>query len=102
MLPPSRFALRRARAVNTQMKWLAVLLGLFALSQQGAAQAPQAPPNGVPEAASDTQAQPFDEWLEGLMQEARGRGYPDEVLDETLKGLEPLHRVIKSDRSQAE
>jgi membrane-bound lytic murein transglycosylase B len=84
------------------MRWLAVVLGLFALSQQGAAQAPQAPPNGVPEGAPAAPAQPFDEWLGALIAEARGRGFSNELVDETLTGLEPLHRVIASDRSQAE
>jgi membrane-bound lytic murein transglycosylase B len=89
-------------AGSVPMKWLVVLLGLFALSQQGAAQAPQAPPNGVLESAPATPAQPFEEWLDALIAEARGRGFSNELVDETLKGLEPLHRVIASDRSQAE
>jgi membrane-bound lytic murein transglycosylase B len=44
----------------------------------------------------------FDEWLVDLTREARDRGYSDELLTETLTGLEPLQRVVDSDRSQAE
>jgi len=84
------------------MYWLAVLLGLFPLAQQAAAQADPPPSNGVPEAAPAAPAQPFDEWLQALIDEARGRGFSNEIVDETLKGLEPLPRVIARDRSQAE
>jgi membrane-bound lytic murein transglycosylase B len=84
------------------MTWLAVLLGLFPLAQQAAAQAPSSPSNGVPEVVSAAPAQPFGEWLDALMVEARSRGFSNEIVGETLKGLEPLERVIKQDRSQAE
>ena len=47
-------------------------------------------------------AQPFDEWLDELLTEARGQGFSEEVLAQTLVGLTPLPRVIASDRSQAE
>src|SRR6185436_439211 len=84
------------------MYWLAVLLGLFPLAQQAAAQAVPPPSNGVPEVAPAAPAQPFDEWLQALIEEARARGFSNEIVDETLKGLEPLPRVIARDRSQAE
>jgi len=84
------------------MKWLAVLLGLFPLAQQEAAQPPPAPSNGVATAAPAAPSQPFDEWLQALIEEARARGFSNEIVDETLKGLEPLPRVIERDRSQAE
>jgi len=84
------------------MYWLAVLLGLFPLAQQAAGQAPSPPPNGVPEVAAAAPAQPFDEWLQGLIEEARERGFSKEIVEETLNGLEPLPRVIQRDRSQAE
>jgi membrane-bound lytic murein transglycosylase B len=84
------------------MKRLAVLLGLCLAVQQTAAQAPQTPPNGVPEAAPPAPAQPFDEWLKDLKDEARDRGFADELVEDTLEGLEPLPRVIERDRSQAE
>ena len=63
---------------------LIALLILWATS--GAAQPPQS----------------FDDWLADLLAEARGRGYSDDVLSQTLVGLTPLHRVIASDRRQAE
>jgi len=45
---------------------------------------------------------PFDDWLAGLVAEARAKGFSDALLQETLAGLTPLHRVIASDRKQAE
>jgi membrane-bound lytic murein transglycosylase B len=47
-------------------------------------------------------AQPFDAWLTDFIDEARGRGYSAELLANTVVGLEPLHRVVASDRTQAE
>ena len=46
--------------------------------------------------------QPFDAWLSELMAEARERGFSDDLLKRTLTGLEPLHRVVQQDRTQAE
>jgi hypothetical protein len=34
--------------------------------------------------------------------EARERGFDDELIERTLVGLEPLPRVVASDRNQAE
>jgi membrane-bound lytic murein transglycosylase B len=45
---------------------------------------------------------PFDAWLSELVLEAHTRGFSDTLIDETLAGLEPLPRVIASDRAQAE
>ena len=45
---------------------------------------------------------PFDDWLDGLIAEARERGYSDELVQSALVGLVPIERVIQSDRSQAE
>ena len=84
------------------MQWLAVLLGLFPLAQQATVPAPPPPPNEVSAVAPNEPSQPFDEWLDALIQEARDRGFSKEVIDATLHGLEPLPRVIQRDRSQAE
>jgi membrane-bound lytic murein transglycosylase B len=46
--------------------------------------------------------QSFDDWLVALTMEARDRGYSEGLIEETLAGLQPLTRVIQSDRSQAE
>ena len=46
--------------------------------------------------------QPFDVWLDGLVAEARERGYPDELVTEALTDIEPLVRVVQNDRTQAE
>ena len=47
-------------------------------------------------------AQPFATWLEEFLVEARSRGFSDDLLSRTVIGLEPLHRVVASDRTQAE
>jgi membrane-bound lytic murein transglycosylase B len=60
-------------------------------AQQPAAQSPPAEPS-----------RPFEEWLTDVIAEARTRGFADPLLETTIVGLEPLPRVIESDRSQAE
>ena len=44
----------------------------------------------------------FSDWLRDFVAEARSRGFSDELVAQTLSGLEPLPRVIESDRNQAE
>ena len=59
----------------------------------------------IPAATQDPaveEPQPFDEWLVGLMADARQRGFNEQLIERTLAGLEPLTRVIENDRSQAE
>ena len=60
-----------------------------------------APPGPAPDAPVEA-PQPFDAWLDGFIREAEARGYSSDLLAETLAGIEPLHRVVASDRSQAE
>jgi membrane-bound lytic murein transglycosylase B len=59
-----------------------------------------------PAATQDTPpAEPqvdFSIWLTDLVAEARTRGFSDELLSQTLSGLEPLPHVIQADRNQAE
>jgi membrane-bound lytic murein transglycosylase B len=93
------------------MRWLAVLTALALVDpSQAGTQAPAGDPPGpvavapaplVPGAAADAPSR-FDEWLAALTEEARGRGFSDDLLAETLAGLQPLGRVIESDRTQAE
>src|SRR5687767_6423863 len=45
---------------------------------------------------------PFEEWLAALIEEADDKGYDEQLIRQTLVGLEPLPRVIQADRSQAE
>jgi len=45
---------------------------------------------------------PFEAWLQGLIDEARGRGYSVELIQSTLAGLTPISRVVELDNSQAE
>ena len=87
------------------MRWLA-LLTAFALlhpTQVGTrASAQDAPaPAQDPGVAVDAPLS-FDEWLAALTAEARGKGFSEGLIEETLAGLQPLERVIQSDRSQAE
>ena len=44
----------------------------------------------------------FGVFLDKLVADARQRGYSDELVSQTLGGLEPLPHVIQSDRTQAE
>ena len=45
---------------------------------------------------------PFEEWLQGVIDEARARGYSEELIGQTLTGVTPISRVIERDSSQAE
>ena len=59
---------------------------------------PQQTPPSAPEAPSP----PFEEWLQGVIDEARARGYSDELINSTLVGLTPIARVVERDSAQAE
>jgi membrane-bound lytic murein transglycosylase B len=71
------------------MRALAGLVGFVLLLQQVPPVAPLAP-------------QPFDEWLSGVREEAKGRGISDATLDAAFAGLQPLPIVVERDRTQAE
>ena len=45
---------------------------------------------------------PFEEWLQGVIDEAHARGFSDELIASTLTGLTPIERVVERDSSQAE
>jgi membrane-bound lytic murein transglycosylase B len=45
---------------------------------------------------------PFEEWLQGVIDEAHARGFSDQLIDSTLTGLTPIQRVVERDSSQAE
>ncbi len=78
---------------------VSLLLGTPILAQQDDVQVP--PPTPAPAPAVAT-PEPFDVWLKGIAAEARERGFKDDLIDRTITGLQPLPRVIASDRSQAE
>ena len=82
--------------VRTAALLIAALLSAApVLAQQDqAAASPAAPVVATPE--------PFDVWLKNLTIEAQGRGFSEDLVRRTLAGLQPLPRVIASDRSQAE
>ena len=44
----------------------------------------------------------WETWLEGVRQEARDRGISEDTIKIALTGIQPLQRVIRSDRKQAE
>jgi membrane-bound lytic murein transglycosylase B len=70
------------------------LLVLVSPQQEATPPAPAEVDIGAPE--------PFDVWLDGLVTEARERGYPETLLTEAFTDLEPLVRVVQNDRTQAE
>jgi membrane-bound lytic murein transglycosylase B len=79
------------------LRWL--LIGLIAVLCIGPGLRAQGPPaDGV---TVDTPLR-FGTFLDQLIDEARTRGYSDSLIREALSGLEPLERVIQSDRNQAE
>ena len=93
------------------MRWLALLTAIAVLQPAQAgmrASVPDASAQDSPAAASPAPSVvvdaplSFDAWLTGLTDEARAKGFSDELIEETLAGLQPLERVIQSDRSQAE
>lgn len=88
------------------MRWLALLTAFAVLHpiQAGTQVAAQDAPAAAPASPSTAVDAPlsFDEWLAALTEEARGKGFSDGLIEETLAGLQPLERVIQSDRSQAE
>jgi membrane-bound lytic murein transglycosylase B len=59
---------------------------------------PQQTPPSAPEAPSP----PFEQWLQALIDEARARGFSDDLINSTLVGLKPISRVVERDTSQAE
>jgi membrane-bound lytic murein transglycosylase B len=71
------------------VKVIAIVFAALLVSTQEPA-APASPP------------EPFEPWLATLMSEARDRGFDERVINQTLSGLEPLPRVVQSDRNQAE
>ncbi len=45
---------------------------------------------------------PFEAWLAAVREEAVHRGYERRFVNETLTGVQPLARVVRADRGQAE
>ena len=79
-------------------RWWFLLLALACAVVPVRAASDDAPPAEPTPAA----AKPFDVWLGELLVEARERGYSDEILEQTLGGLQPLPRVLDRDRAQPE
>ena len=80
------------------MSFRAVLVAVVLTSATLLAQNSPAP---APEPPQDPKLE-FSVWLTDLVAEARSRGFSDDLVAQTLSGLEPLHRVIQADRNQAE
>lgn len=100
---------RKNQDLTPHMRWLALSTAVVLMfaAPQVATQSPSPAPGvvatgiAVPTIAVDA-PKSFDEWLTDLRTEARTKGYSDGLIEETLTGLQPLERVIQSDRSQAE
>jgi membrane-bound lytic murein transglycosylase B len=74
---------------------LLLILPLLALAAAPRAAQDVAPPPENP--------QPFQEWLNDFKAEARGRGFSDALLEQTVGTVqEPLQQVIQNDRNQPE
>lgn len=56
-------------------------------------------PLQAPDAPSPT---PFNVWLDELIDEARQRGFSDQLIGQALRGLQPRPIVLERDRGQAE
>src|SRR5262245_32214978 len=78
---------------------LSVLIAVAALVGPVAARVAPQTPEQPPQVSAQ---QPFEEWLGALIKEAQERGFSGDLIDHALVGLEPLPRVVASDRSQAE
>jgi len=46
--------------------------------------------------------QPFDQWLQGVKQEARQRGITQNIIERAFKDVEPQGKIIRLDRKQPE
>jgi membrane-bound lytic murein transglycosylase B len=47
-------------------------------------------------------AVPFDQWLEGVKAEARGKGISESIIQSALSGIQPIPKVVSLDRKQPE
>lgn len=70
------------------IRLIALLLATTILTPQQSAVEPPSPP--------------FEEWLQGVVDEAHARGFSDDLIAATLSGLTPIPRVVERDTSQAE
>jgi membrane-bound lytic murein transglycosylase B len=57
---------------------------------------------GLMTSAAPVAAETFEQWLAGLRKEAVARGIYSRTLDQALKGVSPIPRVIELDRKQPE
>jgi len=84
------------------MKVLSFLLAaVFLLSPQVETQAQTASDAPVVETSIGTLG-PFEKWLEGVRQEARGQGISESTLHYALRDIRPIARIIELDRRQPE
>ena len=83
---------------------LATGVRITALPADQDAPAPPAPDTTTDQAtqAPVEERLEFSDWLRDFVAEARSRGFSDDLVAQTLSGLEPLPRVIENDRNQAE
>ena len=88
---------RTTSADNDSVPIRALLIAVALTSATLLAQNSTAPADPAPDPRLD-----FAVWLTDLVADARSRGFSDELIAQTLSGLEPLQRVIQADRNQAE
>jgi membrane-bound lytic murein transglycosylase B len=82
--------------IITLMRLVSLILLLLWLA------VPRTAGSGQQAAGNPEPPQPFEEWRQDLIEEARQRGYSEALVRQTLSTLQPLQRVIQNDRSQAE
>ncbi len=59
-------------------------------------------PGAAPVRAAEEAPPEFETWLDGVRQEGLERGISAATLDQALRGVEPVRRIVERDRSQAE
>jgi membrane-bound lytic murein transglycosylase B len=101
---PRRSAAERLRWLGLAATLAAVLGWLGGFGATGAAAEPAGASGALQsvEPAAGPVNTAFAAWLVGLRKEARVRGIRAATLDEALRGVQPLERVIELDRKQPE
>ncbi len=80
-----------------------VLGSLLLLSPpQVMAQMPGAGPATTPASATAANPVPFPEWLQGVREEALGRGISPATIETALRDISPVEQILQRDRTQAE
>jgi len=102
-------AISASRALRPALAGLLLTLAACAGRQTASTATPAAPAPQASSAAPSAPAAPlpapgasFNEWLQGVRQEAASQGVSQQTLDAALGGIAPDQRVLDLDRSQPE